>query len=157
MIPQVFVDMDGVLADFDTHYEAVFGRRASKLTDDVDWKAVRAAPGFFADMPPMPDMRELWDYVSRLTRKPIVLTGVPSSVEEAPANKRAWVTRHLGEHVEVRACQSKLKCLHARPGDILIDDWEKYRGLWIAKGGRWITHTSAKTTIDRLHELGLGL
>jgi hypothetical protein len=27
------------------------------------------------------------------------------------------------------------KCLHVSPGDILIDDWEKYRDLWAAKGG----------------------
>jgi hypothetical protein len=34
---QLFVDMDGVLADFDAHYEAVFGVRASKELDNIDW------------------------------------------------------------------------------------------------------------------------
>jgi deoxypyrimidine-specific 5' nucleotidase type C protein (NT5C) len=155
MIPQVFVDMDGVLADFDTHYKAVFGVEANKLLDNVDWEAVRARQGFYADIPPMPDMRELWDFVSRLTPHPIVLTGVPSSVAEAPENKRAWVRRHLGENVEVRCCLSKEKCLHAKPGDVLIDDWEKYRDLWIAKGGRWITHISAKHTVFDLFNMGI--
>ncbi|MCL2453242.1 MAG: hypothetical protein FWD08_06305 [Alphaproteobacteria bacterium] len=46
---QVFVDMDGVLADFDAHYEAVFGVRPDKRKDDVDWGLVRAMTGFYAD------------------------------------------------------------------------------------------------------------
>lgn len=157
MIPQVFVDMDGVLADFDTGYKRVFGVQPDKAIENVDWEAVRRHAGFYADLPPMPDMRELWDFVSRLTPMPIVLTGVPSSVEEAPKNKRAWARRHLGGHVEVRCCLSKEKCLHAKPGDILIDDWEKYRHLWIAKGGRWVTHTSAENSINQLLEMGVGL
>jgi len=33
----IFVDMDGVLADFDAHHEAVFGTRPNKTSDAVDW------------------------------------------------------------------------------------------------------------------------
>jgi hypothetical protein len=149
---QLFVDMDGVLADFDTGHEQMLGITTSKLTDNVDWKAVRAVPGFYVNLPPMPDMHLLWAYIER--HRPIVLTGVPHSVEEAPENKRAWVRKHLGSHVEVRCCQSSGKCEHAAPGDILIDDWEKYRHLWVAKGGLWITHTNAADTILQLEALG---
>jgi hypothetical protein len=154
-MPQLFVDMDGVLADFDAHYKAVFGVLADKALDNVDWKAVRGVKDFYLHIPPMPDMRDLWSYIAQL--RPIVLTGVPASVPEAPANKIGWVRRHLSDQVEVRCCLSKEKCLHAAPGDVLIDDWEKYRGLWLAKGGRWITHTSAESSIRQLQELGLGL
>lgn len=154
---QVFVDMDGVLADFDTHHEAIFGIRPDKVADNVDWQKVRASVGFYANIPPMADMHVLWDFVGRLTPRPIVLTGVPWSVEEAPENKRGWVRKHLGADVEVRCVKSKDKCLHCRPGDILIDDWEKYRELWIGAGGRWITHTSAERSINQLLEMGIGL
>lgn len=84
---------------------------------------------------------------------PIVLTGIPSSVVEAADNKRAWVRRHLGGNIEVRCCLSKEKYLHAKPGDILIDDWDKHRQLWIDAGGQWITHTSALSTIAELERL----
>ena len=84
-----------------------------------------------------------------------MLTGVSSAVEEAPENKRAWVRRHLGNDVEVRCCPSKDKCLHAEPGDILIDDWEKYRHLWIAQGGLWVLHQSAAKSIQELVSLGV--
>lgn len=155
---QIFVDMDGVLADFDSHHEAVFGVRPCKQADNVDWQAVRAVKNYYLDMPPMPDMRELWDFVA--PHKPIVLTGVPINpitVEEAPANKRAWAAKHLGPDVEVRTCPSKDKSLHCQPGDILLDDWPKYRDLWVAKGGIWITHTSAKDSIVQLAMNGIGV
>jgi hypothetical protein len=149
----LFVDMDGVLADFDLHYEAVFGIRPSKADDNVDWAAVRAVEGFYAAIPPMADLPELWARIERY--RPIVLTGIPKSVEEAAANKQAWVANHLGPHVEVRCCRSSEKCLHARPGDILVDDWTKYMGRWLAAGGRWITHRSAAETINALDALGI--
>ena len=152
---QVFVDMDGVLADFDAHYEAVFGVRPDKRKDDVDWGLVRAMTGFYADIPPMADMIELWSYLKSLTPSPIVPTGVPSSVPDATEDKQRWVKRHLGELVEVRCCLSREKSLHARSGDVLIDDWEKYRSLWEAKGGRWITHVSAESSIEALRRLGI--
>ena len=154
---QVFVDMDGVLADFDRHHEAIFGVRPDKVADNVNWGAVRAHKDYYLHIPPMADAFVLWDFVARLVKPPIVLTGIPSSVEEAAANKTAWVRKHLGEGVRVICCPSKDKSLHAAPGDILIDDWPKYRDAWLAKGGRWITHTSAERSIDELLEMGIGL
>lgn len=122
---QVFVDMDGVLADFDSHHHRVFGRLPDRVADNVDWSHVNNHDGFFLGIDPMPDMLELWSFVERLTPKPKILTGVPSSVAIAPENKRAWVRKHIGDDVEVICCRSKDKSLHAAPGDILIDDWEK--------------------------------
>jgi len=150
---KLFVDMDGVLADFDGHHEAMLGVRSCKHADNVDWALVRAVTDFYLHIPPMPDMQLLWDRIAR--HSPIVLTGVPEAVPEAADNKCAWVRRHIGDHVEVRCCRSKAKCLHASPGDILIDDWEKHRHLWIAAGGLWITHRSAAETSEALTQLGL--
>lgn len=145
---QLFVDMDGVLADFDRGYGERFEERASKLTDNVDWEAVRSTPGFFRDLPPMADLGELWAGVERF--KPIILTGVPSSVPEAVENKRAWVAKHLGPDIHVIGCRSSDKCLHGKPGDVLIDDWTKYQRKWVSMGGHWITHTSAAESLDQL-------
>lgn len=150
---QLFVDMDGVLADFDSHHEAVFGIRPCKKADNVDWEAVRGVRDFYLNIPPMADLEALWARIERYN--PIVLTGVPASVEEAPENKRSWVRKNLGDHVQVICCRSREKCTHAKPGDVLIDDWEKYKQLWLNVGGRWITHTSAAETDRQLTELGL--
>lgn len=150
---QLYVDMDGVLADFDQHHEDVFGERACKIKENVDWAKIRAIPDYYANLPPMPDMWDLWDHIE--SYDPIVLTGVPYSVSEAEENKRGWIKRHLGGQVPVIGCKSKDKCLHGKPGDILIDDWTKYQHLWEGMGGRWITHVSAADTIARLKDWGL--
>lgn len=151
---QLFVDLDNTLCDFDAGYEAAFGYRPCKVKDNADWDAVRRTKDFYLNLPPMPDLPILWDYVGQLN--PIILTGVPSSVPEAPANKTAWVRKHLGPDVEVRCCLSKEKFKHCKPGDVLIDDWEKHKALWLSAGGNWITHVSAEQTIDELWKLGIG-
>ena len=77
----LFVDMDGVLADFAQHYQAVFGWRP-EIEDNVDWTAVREVEDFYLNIPPMADLELLWDRIERY--QPIVLTGVPKEIAEAP-------------------------------------------------------------------------
>ena len=145
---QLYVDMDGVLADFDRHYEETFGVVASKQLDNVRWEWVREREGFYAGIPPMDDMEELWRAVEPFN--PWILTGVPRGVPEAYENKSEWVKKHLGAKVVMIGCRSKEKCRYAKPGDVLIDDWEKYRHLWEQAGGHWITHRSAKESVEAL-------
>lgn len=157
MMPQVYVDMDGTLVDLEAGYEAAFGVRPSRTADDVDWAKVRAIPGFYRNLPMMADWRTLWSFVTALPRAPIILTGCPKLVPEAAADKRAMVFDKLGD-VEVICCPSrdKAKVLRDTPGAVLIDDWTKYRDLWIAAGGTWITHTSAEDSVRQL-KLVLGI
>jgi uncharacterized protein YegP (UPF0339 family) len=99
----------------------------------------------------MPDAQELWEYIERY--KPTILTGVPEYLaEEATKNKIEWVAKNFGTDVPVITCKSKDKSLHAKPGDIIIDDWEKYKHKWVAIGGIWITHVNAKQSIKELKQ-----
>lgn len=148
---KLFVDLDGVLADFDRHHEDMFGHASDKGVDSVDWSRVRSVDRFFANIPPMGDMDALWSFI--LPYRPIILSGVPPEVPRAADDKRLWVSRYLGSDVEVRCCRSREKCLHAEPGDILIDDWGKYRHLWISRGGVWVDHISASDSIRQLERL----
>ena len=122
---QLYIDMDGVLADFDRHHEAMFGTRPCKIADNVDWKVVRKVKDFYLNIPPVADLEEL------------------------------WARKHLGAHVPVICCPAREKYLHAGSGNVLIDDWEKYKDLWVAAGGRWVTHKSAADTARQLSEIGL--
>jgi hypothetical protein len=53
-------------------------------------------------------------------------------------------------------CLSKEKCLHMmNPGDVLVDDYLRYRELWEKAGGIFIHHVSARESIRQLAALGL--
>jgi hypothetical protein len=148
----LFVDMDGVLADFAQHHQAVFGWRPDE-EDEVDWAVVREVKDFHLNIPPMADLELLWGRIERY--HPIVLTGVPEQIGEAPADKRAWVSKHLGPEVEVRCGPSSKKWMHAQPGDILIDDTVKHRKHWVKAGGIWVTHRTAEGTVAILDVMGM--
>ena len=142
MSRQLFVDLDGVLADFDRHYRDLFGidpRRVRHTKDraelDLFWDRIRQHGDFFSGMPMMRGARRLWTYCREMHPNPIILTGVPHSIPGVEAQKRAWVARHLTPRVEVICCPSRDKCLHARPGDVLIDDLATFRDRWEAAGG----------------------
>lgn len=153
----LFCDLDGVCADFDEQHRRHFGFCSDKTLDNVDWSAVEQIPDYYLTMPPMPDLPELWLRISRY--QPIILTGVPGKTPEYTAHvarqKREWVRRTIGGHVTVITCRSAEKSLYAAPGDILIDDWPRYKYLWTAKGGVWITHIRASATSGALQAMGL--
>lgn len=154
---QVFVDMDGVLADFDSMYEAVFGvtldRNGSEPPDL--WQNIRDYRGrFFLELPLEDDARVLWDGVRALYPQPIILSGAdPRKYPGIIEQKQEWITQHIGLGVPLITCRSRDKCKHGKPGDILIDDWKKYRHLWEQMGGTFILHTSAVESLSQLAEL----
>lgn len=149
---QLFVDMDGVLADFDQHHENVFGVRSSTTLDNVRWGSIRKISHFYLHIPPMKDLDELWSVISYYN--PIVLTGVPY-IPEAASDKQAWGYSNLDPAPQkIITCKSKEKYKHMiAPGDIIIDDWDKHKHLWVNAGGIWITHTSAANSIQQLEEI----
>lgn len=154
---QLYVDMDGVLADFEQHYYDMFGIRIREHVGpgqhgDVDWDAVRETGDFFAEIPPMVDFPQLWQHVSRYD--PIILTAIPYSIGNVAEQKQQWVSRHIGPHTQViPVVGSRNKARYCRVGDVLIDDYTRYQHLWIEAGGRWITHVSAQESIDQLRQL----
>jgi hypothetical protein len=152
MVGRVFVDMDGTLADFDSHYHACFGVWPNKLEDNVDWDLVRKRPHFYRDIPIFPETMKLWNRLKLY--EPVILTGIPDSVPEAAENKMAWGRKHL-PGAKVICCPAKEKYLHAAGGALLVDDWEKYMHLWTGAGGVWITYRGVPETLAKLTEMGL--
>ncbi len=150
---QLFLDCDGVMADFDTYSEAeVFGfppRQAEeRIGTEAFWKALESHEDFYNKLPLMPDAMELFLAVEHLN--PIILTGLPLG-EWAESQKRKWGNRHFPTTTMI-CCLSKDKRDHMKSGDVLVDDFLKYRDLWEGAGGIFIHHTSAKASIEALKE-----
>jgi len=149
---QVWVDCDGVLADFDSHVTKLTGVRPREFEDSVGtpgfWKHLQGIPKFYREMPLMPDARILMDGLKAL--RPIILTGCPLG-EWAEAQKMAWARDHF-PGVPMITCMSKDKFIYCQPGDILIDDYSKYMSPWISAGGTFIKHISAERSLKEVEE-----
>ena len=136
----LFLDLDGVLADFDRHVHNLTSRTADALdAEDRLWMFVGTQPNFWFDMPRTPYATEIWEVSKRIAfpRQPVILTGVPRTGREtAEAQKRQWVAQKLGSEVEVITCFSRDKQRHMRaPGDILLDDRVDNITRWRRAGG----------------------
>lgn len=155
----LYLDLDGVLADFDKaagarmgtdniyKYEFVWG--ANKF-----WEKINIDDDFFAELEPMPDAWELIEEVGHLD--PVILTALPrDNAERVDRQKRQWVEDNIGHGYKVITCQTKDKPNYCKPGDILIDDRAINRDAWLAKGGTYIIHTTARRTIGTLQALGI--
>jgi hypothetical protein len=153
-MPQIYLDCDGVLADFDKGAAAIFGMSPTAFEKrrglGAFWKALATAPDFFDQLEPMPDAFELFEAVR--AHNPIILTGLPRGNWAEP-QKRRWAERHF-PGVEVITTSAALKREHCHPGDALVDDRPKYRSLWEEAGGVFIHHTSAAASIAALKAHG---
>lgn len=158
----MFLDCDGVLADFDKKAMEILGGIRPRDFEGTEgeqalWEKIYSVEEFFYSLDPMPDMLELVRGVEALGFHPTVLTGIPKPKEHqkssvpAAEQKRKWVGKHLGFSYPVITCRSVEKCHHIQePGDVLIDDWHRYIPNWEAAGGKFILHTSAKQSLIEL-------
>lgn len=152
---QLFLDCDGVLADFDKAADELLGMPPRQFEDEFGtgefWNRIRSRRNFYRNLPLLPDARELFDAVAHLN--PVILTGCPRGGWAEP-QKVEWAREHF-PGTKVITCLSAEKRMHMRPGDVLVDDYMKYRARWENAGGIFILHVSARQSIAELKRLGL--
>ena len=169
---KIFVDLDGVLADFEAGVNAamskVYGGKhihneneylnSSKYRSRM-WKGLsdyqkKHGGQFWEDLPLMQDAKQLWNYVSKYPVEILSATGNPQY--GAGEQKHRWVAKNIDPNVKVNLTRkSAEKAQMAAPNHILIDDKSKSIDPWIQAGGIGILHRSAARTIAELKKLGL--
>jgi len=153
----LFLDLDGVLADFDAGVRKILGKSPSELPEKEMWPILARTKNFYANLDWMPDGKEFFKKMRN--ENPVIVTGVPWG-NWADAQKIAWCKRELGHEVRVITCKSKEKGRAAmdfiKDGEIpvLVDDRIKAREGWLDIGGIFILHTGAKTSLEELTQLG---
>jgi hypothetical protein len=149
--PRVFLDLDGVMANFDAHFPALFGIDHRDMLDADMWATINAHPSYFLDMPIFDGAKEFFDRIEWLD--PIILTACPkSNYQHVARQKRQWVRKHLSTKclvLPVMGGLNKPLFMHAR-GDILIDDFRRNTLAWQQEGGIAILHRDFPTTRERL-------
>ena len=155
--PQIYCDMDGVLADFE---KAIIDQIGGKFNDNR-WQEL--PDDFFLNMEPMPDAKKLWGFIGKYD--PFILTATPRSsrgpiAARAAEDKTKWMKRWFGVSSDrMYPVMRKNKANFAMDGrdkrpNLLIDDhlgniqeFRKARGIGVH-------HTSASNTIKQLKEIG---
>jgi hypothetical protein len=142
---KLFIDSDGVFADFDARCESIFGKEVPVKKGKEFWDRFMAEGGF-AELTLMPYAQELARQVLDIPGAKI-LTGTPRAPhdEAAALQKREWYARNFNiDPDRIICCMSYMKPAYAAKAvkegfiPILIDDKIKARDGWEAEGGIFI-------------------
>ena len=147
---QLFLDCDGVLADFEAGAAEVLGMSPAAFESRYGrrefWRRIARARDFYGTLPLMPDARLLYDSVAHLD--PIILTGLPLGNWAAPQKVR-WAEQHFpGTHIIT--CMARDKYRHMTGKDVLVDDRANHRDKWEDAGGIFIHHKNARGSLEQL-------
>lgn len=148
----VYLDLDGVLADFDLHFKNVFGVCPQTLSDKVLWQKINSYDTFFLDLPLMPDAIELFEFLTDSFDVTILTACPKSNYQKSALQKKEWVREHLCDKITilpVMGGKNKGLFMHEE-GDLLIDDMEKNCIAWRDLGGIAIKHKSAEETMQKV-------
>ncbi len=151
--PRLFLDLDGVLADFDAGVQALLGMSAEVFQEkhgrSAFWRSLAKAKDFYASLPQMADANQLFDALAHL--RPTILTGLPIGKWAAPQKVR-WVEAHF-PGTPVITTMARDKHLHMNPGDVLVDDRKTHRATYEAAGVRFVHHKNASSTLAELAQI----
>ena len=153
---KIFLDMDGVLVNFDEQFKELTGEYPKQYeqthTPDEFWEAIDSAGvGFWRGMKWMPGGEALYN---RAAKHDHVLLSSPSRSEVSKIGKRLW-RRDKTPNTKLILSRSYLKKNYAAPNHILIDDRESNIKQWRDAGGIGILYKSAEQVNKELDKLSL--
>ena len=161
---KVYLDMDGVVANFDKRFEDLSGMKPNEFEEkygknkfwdfiDEDHKV-----SFWVGIPVMDGAKKLVDYVKKYNYE---LLTAPSVKKQSYLGKILWVRNHsdlLGGKPRINFKKAKSKHEvkdELTKFDIIIDDRADTVGRWKAKGGTGIVYKSTDQVINDLKKIGL--
>lgn len=169
-MPTIFLDLDGVLADFNAHARAVL-RRPPQIEDingrwpDEDWNRIRDCTNFYRHIPLMPRANEMValarGFRDTLGWELYMLTAIPNKNDMFMVfqDKIDWVNDYFPDIRVQFGPYSEDKHQHCSPGDILVDDRTSNCDEWRTAGGIAVKVNSGDyaQALHRLAELYIEL
>jgi hypothetical protein len=148
----LYLDMDGVLADFHKEYD----KYDPEHEDRKKFRSAVLDHHIFEVLDFMPDTQELLNHVSKLNGITIeILTSMgthdPFQGESAKRQKMKWLDKFNIPYKANFVRNKEEKAQYATPTSILIDDSIGCITPFRQAGGYGIHHTNAKDTIDQLN------
>ena len=141
--PKIYLDMDGVVADFRAYATGLIGSSPAvgDLYPDRDWQRLRDNPHLFAQLPLMARANELVNqarkYRDQLGWELMFLTAIPhnNDLPWAFHDKAEWARLHFTDIAVHFGPYSTDKHRHCSAGDILVDDRLSNCQEWEGAGG----------------------
>jgi len=137
----IYIDMDGVVADFNGFIGNVLGRSVRWTDRSItpeEWEVVASIDNVYYQLPLLKDATTLVGYCSQFKDEYRVefLTALPSKklMPEVSDDKRKWVDKYFPGYKVNFGPYSTDKWKWCKPGDILIDDRSSNIIDWHEKG-----------------------
>jgi hypothetical protein len=152
MIDTIYIDMDGVIADFSKRYKEKFHVTPEETRNNKEFNNYFdkfISDGEFSTLDLMPDATELLNFVSELDTPKEILssTARPQNHGMIAPQKQMWLNKH-NIHYKANFVPGKsLKYKYATSNSIIIDDTQSVIDDWNKAGGIGILHTNAESTI----------
>ena len=154
-ITKIYLDMDGVIADFDKRYKELY-KIAPKDADTYKtfdkFFTMFIADRQFAKLDLLPDAMELINYLRSLPIPTEILSSTSSEKRDAEIREQKieWLNKHNIEFPVNLVPGKRFKRDFSNENSILIDDTSQNIEQWRAEGGVGILHTDTLTTIGIL-------
>ena len=154
----LYLDMDGVLCNFDKAYRAYDPQKE----DRKKFRSAVLEYHIFEDLEFMPDTQELLNYVSKLDGITIeILTSMGTFDAQqgmaAKIQKQKWLDTHnIPYKANFVRCKEE-KAQYATETSILVDDSIGCISPFNAKGGHGILHTRSSESVQQIHDVIRGI
>ena len=145
----IYIDLDGVLADFDGYYQEITGLTPKAYESiygtEKFWEQIYKDGDYFNRLEKTSFADRLisfvFDVFPDVEKK--ILTALPRDYNnEFKTQKIRWVQRYYGDLFSIEQIllspSGEGKAQFAQPGDILIDDMQKNIDAWNAVGGNGV-------------------
>ena len=154
-IKKIYLDMDGVIANFDKKYKELFSIPPAEAEKEKKFEPFFnefIAKESFAKLELMPDAINLLNYL-RKTGIPVeILSSTSSERRDAQIRpqKMKWLKDHQIEFPVILVPGARLKQEYATPDSLLIDDTPRNIDEWRRSGGIGILYTDYVSCIAML-------
>jgi hypothetical protein len=157
--PEVYVDMDGVIADFFTEYAKLAGIKSGNYRDIPPAKTdptlqKMVGTDFFARLPKIPSADQLISMVVKLYgHYHICSSPLRGDFENSEKWKRVWIEKHLRpQPVDIIITPNKAKYAKQSDGtpNILIDDRGSNISAWEQAGGIGIKYQADEDSLQKV-------
>lgn len=158
MIEKIYLDLDGVLCDFDLQFSKLnpenlaFKQYIEKYSKTKAWKLIHAAEHeFWATMPWLPEGKDLFHWIQNNFKKESIeiLTAGATRYHGLVSGKTFWCRTELGDY-KINIVRGVEKQNFATPKTSLIDDMARNIDQFREKGGIGILYIGFKDAIEKL-------